>query len=211
MLWLDHLSTFDWATIGKTVVGALIGAGLGSALIQGVFNLMAERRNRTAQATYLAMRLAVQLDAFGLACSDMIVRNRNAETPPDSEYPIWEGLPELPSYPDDTEGWVSLRRDLATRCLRFRSNIQASESLIQDVSNYTEDDLGDTLDEQAAQLGLEARRIVHDLQRGYGLGDDGGDYASSLEGVQARALKAMRDRRQKKLTRAARSGAPAGC
>jgi hypothetical protein len=66
----------DGATIWKT----LLGASLGSAIVQGIFSYVAERRKRTAHATHLAMRLAVLLDAFGLACRDMIDRNSYAET-----------------------------------------------------------------------------------------------------------------------------------
>jgi hypothetical protein len=81
---------FDWRTVGKT----LLGASMGSALVQGIFSLVAERRKRRGQATYLAMRLAVLLDAYGQACSDMIDRNRSAEIPPDREFPDWETVPD---------------------------------------------------------------------------------------------------------------------
>jgi hypothetical protein len=110
---LDYLLIFDWATIAKTGFSALVGAGLGSALIQGWFNSRAERRKQKGQATYLAMRLADLLDAFGLACSDMISRNANP-----AEYGPVEGLPTLPPYPEDTERWVSLHRALGMRCLQ---------------------------------------------------------------------------------------------
>jgi hypothetical protein len=71
----------DWATPGKTALSALVGAGVGSALVQGLFSLMEKRRRQAAYATYLAMRVAVVLDAFGLACSSLILRNAMAEHP----------------------------------------------------------------------------------------------------------------------------------
>jgi hypothetical protein len=184
----------DWATIWKTLLSALLGAGLGSAIVQGIFNYIAERRKRTAHATYLAMRLAVLLDAFGRACSDMIGRNSYAETPPDSEFPNWEGLPGLPPYPEESEGWVSLRRALAMRCLRIRSNAQVSEAFLKVTVEFSVDDLGDTLDEQAAILGLEAWRLAEDLKRVYRLGGTASDYKESLETVQRRARQRIRDR-----------------
>jgi hypothetical protein len=69
MSWLDYLLTIDWATAEKIA----LSAGLGSAFVQGLFSIIGERRRRRAQAAYLAMRLAVLLDASGLACSDMIM------------------------------------------------------------------------------------------------------------------------------------------
>ena len=182
----------DGATIWKT----LLGASLGSAIVQGIFSYVAERRKRTAHATHLAMRLAVLLDAFGLACRDMIDRNSYAETL-DSEYPNWERLPELPPYPEDSEGWVSLRRVLAMRCLRLRSNAVASETLLKVTVEFSEDDLGDTLDEQAAMLGLDAWRLAEDLQRTYRLGRTGGDDAYRLEAARERARKSILARRQR--------------
>jgi hypothetical protein len=205
MPWLEYLLAVDWTTAGKTVVSALVGAGLGSALVQGWFSAMGARRRRTAQATYLAMRLAVLLDAFGLACWDMIhraliQRTVVALTFPKETCPVWEGLPALPPYPEDSEGWVSLDKALATRCLRLRSNIQASEGLISRVRKFVaagnEEALQDTVDEEAARLGLEARRLAEDLQRQYGLSNGAGeyDYASPLEVTLKRANEANRQR-----------------
>ena len=84
MPWLDYVPTIDWVTAGKvfgplgsSLVGAFAGGASGSALIQGWFNLRAERRRRMSQATYLAMRLAVLLDAFGWSCDEMIALRRD--------------------------------------------------------------------------------------------------------------------------------------
>jgi hypothetical protein len=181
----------DWSM----VFGSLVGAGGGSAIVQGSFNIWGEHRRRTAKATYLAMRLAVLLDAFGLACSEMINCNASAEPHPEHEYANWVGIPELPPYPDDSEGWVSLHRALAIRCLRLPGSVHASEGVLRATVEYAEDDYGDALFEQAARLGLEARRLAEDLHRRYGLDEAAGDYASSLEAALEKATKAMQDRR----------------
>lgn len=199
MPWLDYLLGVDWTSAGKVVLSSLVGAGLGSAAVQGLFKVWGERSRRTAQATYLAMRLAVLLDAFGLACSDMITRNANAEPPPGEEHPHWEPFPELPSYPEDSEGWVALHRALAIRCLRLRTSIHSSKGVLRGTAEYSEDDLGDAINQQAAWLGLQARGIADDLHRGYDLQSAGGEYASSLEEVWNQATKAMQDRRQRQV------------
>jgi hypothetical protein len=61
MPWLEYLLTMDWATAGKTAFSALVGAGLGSALVQRYFAWRGEERRKNAHATYLAMRIAVLL------------------------------------------------------------------------------------------------------------------------------------------------------
>jgi hypothetical protein len=194
---LEYLLTVDWGTTGRTALSALVGAGLGSALVQGAFSLMGERRRKNAHATYLAMRIAVLLDAFGLACSELINFNMTAEHPRNDELPNWDiHIPEMPPYPEDIEGWVSLDRALASRCLRLRGKIRASQSLIDGTREFAEHDLGETVDEQAAAMGLEAWRLAAGLHRKYRLDPVGGEYASFLEEKKTRIIKAQNNRRE---------------
>jgi hypothetical protein len=204
MPWLEYLLTVDWATAGKTA----LSAGLGSAMVQGIFSLVGERRRKNAHATYLAMRIAVLLDAFGLACSDLIISNSNAEHRPDQEFPDWDiHLPEMPPYPEDIEGWVSLDRGLASRCLRLRSKIRACQSVIDATREYTEHELEEAVAEQSAALGLEAWRLAKDLHHKYRLDASGGEYAPYLQEREVGIIKARNDRRdaQRSRSRGART------
>ena len=56
MAWWEP-QTWDWATMTKTA----IGAGFGTALVQGLLAIYRDRRDRKLQAAYMAMRLAVVL------------------------------------------------------------------------------------------------------------------------------------------------------
>src|SRR6185312_1037086 len=97
--------TWDWGDLTKTVVGA----GLGTAIVQVLPAICRDIRHRKAHAAVMAVRLAVILEAYAAACLDLIARNNDAEAPPDEEYPYWEtSLPELPAYPDDIEGWRTI-------------------------------------------------------------------------------------------------------
>jgi hypothetical protein len=199
MSWLEYLLTVDWVPSGKTALSALVGAGLGSAIVQGAFSLVAEWRRRTYHATYLAMRIAVLLDTFGLACSDLIGSNASAEYPPDDEFPYWDTkLPELPPFAEDIEGWVSLDRALASRCLQLRGQIRARQRVIDATLEYNMDGLEETVAEEVAHMGLEARRLALDLQRRYRLNPAGDEYAASLAAVKTKA-KAKRGLAQQRL------------
>jgi hypothetical protein len=182
MPWLDRLLTVDWGTLGKTAISALVGAGLGSALVQGAFSFIAEKRQRAAHATYLAMRIAVLLDAFEAACSELINSNASAQRYPDERLPEWDiHLPELPPYPEDTEGWVSLDRALASRCLELRSQICARQKVIDATREYDDESLGEMVAKEAADLGLEASRLASGLRRKYRLCPAEDEYAASSE------------------------------
>lgn len=81
-------------------------AGAGSAIVQALMPVYRERRMRRKHAAYMAMRLAALMENFACACADFIEDHRDVRNPPDAEYPALEtALPELPTYPEDVDGW----------------------------------------------------------------------------------------------------------
>jgi hypothetical protein len=102
---------------------------------------------------------------------------------------------KLPPYPEDIEGWVSLDRALASRCLRLRSKIRACQTVIDATVEYTPEDLDESVDEQAAAMGIEAWQLATDLHRKYRLDPDGGEYVPSLKETAAKVIKARDARR----------------
>jgi hypothetical protein len=53
---------------------SMIGAGLGTAIVQGAFAIFRDYYLRKSRAAYMAMRLAVTLEAYSAACWDIIQR-----------------------------------------------------------------------------------------------------------------------------------------
>ncbi len=172
---------WDWATLGKTA----LGAGVGTALVQGLLAVYRDGRHRKSQATYMAMRLAVTLEFFASACVDLIQKNANVEPPPPTEqYPAWIAeLPELPAYPDDADGWRAIDCALAGRCLNLRNKIHGSQGIIDSTIEYDMSGLGDTFEEQTAARGMEAWKLAVALRRKHGVEkvDTVWDYAAILE------------------------------
>jgi hypothetical protein len=104
----------DWSTLVQTFVGA----GVGTAVVTGLISIYRDHRHKKSQAAYMAMRLAVVLEAVAADCSDLIADNATARQSADEQFPDWKTkLPELPPYPDDAEGWRAIDRKLAGRCL----------------------------------------------------------------------------------------------
>ena len=129
------------------------------------------------------MRLSVILEAYASSCSSFIATNYCAEAPPDEQYPDWTTcLPELSSYPEDTEGWRTLNQKLAGRCLNFPNKIIGSQAVIRSTIEYDMHELGDNLELEAARRGLEAWSIACELRKKYGLGraEPVWDYAKGL-------------------------------
>src|SRR5690242_8832741 len=145
MLWLESLQAVDWALLGKTV----LGAGIGTGVVQGSFAICRERRHRTAQAAYLAMRLSVVLEAFAIACADLIRSNSVAEHLPEHEFPDWDiKLPKMPAFPEDGSGWVTLDRRLANRCLSLLNKRDDGQRLIYQQCEHDGEGLKDVITQQ---------------------------------------------------------------
>ncbi|KAA2236962.1 hypothetical protein [Salinarimonas soli] len=148
--------------------------GIITAVLTQGFTWLRERLTAAEKkrdvAGYLAMRLAVTLEAYASACQDLIAKNDNAEHLPDEQYPEWSvRLPELPPYPDDSDGWRALNRRLAARALEFRNRVAETQALIFGVLEYDEDDADDLVAEHACERGLEAYRLAVDLRKASGL------------------------------------------
>lgn len=200
-MWLvDAVASWDWAFIGKTI----LGAGLGSAVVQTVFTIVRERRERADRAAYLAMRLAVQLEAFASECADLILKNDTAYEPPDEPLPDWDTrLPKMPDYPTDAEGWRSIDRALAGQALDLVNRVEGGRSMIRSVGDYQEESLGDEVAIQAASRGLEAVEIARGLRRKHKVSakEPVWDYETTLLSAKEKVLaerEAERVRRQEK-------------
>jgi hypothetical protein len=159
-------ATWDWLSIVKTA----FGAGLGTAAVQGGIAVYRERTRKNENATYLALRIAVQLEAYTSACCNFYFDNSNAQRLPDEPYPAWHTeLPTVSDFPDDTEAWRAMDRSLVARCLNFPNRVHASQNTIATAIEYTMDDLKYVLDEQASARGVEAWEIASALRKTYGL------------------------------------------
>lgn len=156
------------------VVTLAATTGIFTAILNQLLSLWRESwltsRKRKAQGGYHALRLAVLLEAYAYSCADLIQKNSNAETPPDQEFPDWDiKLPELPAYPEDAEGWHAIDLSLAARVLNLRNRISGSQGLILSSVEFSEDELGETVDEEVGERGLEAWEIAVALRRKHGL------------------------------------------
>lgn len=167
---LEVLNPLNWDWL--TIVKGAFGAGIGTVGVQVVWPYVQERRAKTDRAAYLALRVAVTLEAYASDCIDLIFDNANLQEPYDAPYPAWNSkLPEPPSYPDDDlDGWRSMTRSLVTRCFNFPNKVRGSQGMLRStVENGHEGELSYMIDEHAAQRGIEAWEIATSLREEYHL------------------------------------------
>src|SRR5216684_5703463 len=192
MLWsLGDPAAWDWPSILKTV----IGAGLGTGAVQGGISLYKDRALRNDGAAYLALRVAVLLEAYTSECCEFYFENANAQQPPDEPYPAWRtGLPPLADLPDDADAWRAMDKRLTAKCLNFPNRVRASQNMISSAIEYTESELGLVLDEQACARGVEAWEIASSLRDTYKL--ERAEIVFDYHGVLQKALKISKQQRE---------------
>jgi hypothetical protein len=109
----------DLFTFGSNILTALIGAGLATALVNGLIESRRAASVATTRATYLATRLIVGIEAYIDECSKSL--HDLSIAPNDEWHPA---LPEAPILPEDHDGWLALDGDLRTRALLFGQTIR---------------------------------------------------------------------------------------
>ncbi len=198
---LDTVLAIDWSTIAKT----FLGAGLGTAAVQVGFKMYQDRRQRRAKSAYLAMRLAVILDAFTLDCFELVSENAAMEPHPDPDHPNCRlSLPEVGAYPDDADGWTAIDQRLAGGSLALRNRIQSAQRLVYRTRDTywsegeSSDFLRGTIDTEASMLALEAWDLARALRQKHHLEpDDTADRAVEfLRLVQTRAAQHISEGRR---------------
>jgi hypothetical protein len=200
MSWVD-LEAWDLGTIAKTI----LGAGIGSALVQGLLPLWRDSRQKRSHAAYMAMRIAVAFEAYAATCSGFVQLNENAETHGGDEYPNWDTrLPQLPALPDDTEGWRAIDSKIAGQCLNLRNKTEESILYIRVTIEYSEADIGDVVNVHAASRGIEALALAIRLRKQYDIGPAESEW--DYQDLMQQSLQTAEGRIEKRRTRnAARS------
>lgn len=157
----------DWLGWFKTISGA----GIGTIIVQPLVSYFNDRRTRNRQASYLALRLAVILEAYASACSDLLEKNQNAQWRPDEQFPDWDlRIPEVPEFPDEAEGWRSLELDLAQRALSLKNIRHFSQGSVHAILEFQDaDDAIKEITHFTAEIGLESWNIADSLRQKYGI------------------------------------------
>ena len=138
-----------------------------------------QRRSRTENAKYLAVRVICILDEYVDKCvevaqDDGTVMGQAAERENGFDLYIPQvQLPAAPSFPDDVD-WKSIDSNLMYQILAFPNAVRSTNDSIRFVANEVAsppdyDDLFEARWEGYANLGLEAIELVELLIARYGL------------------------------------------
>lgn len=161
---LSDFAGWDWGAIGK----AVLGAGIGTALVQGILSWYRDRRDRQVHAAYLALRVAVALETFAGLCLDLTGNKEVAESSGDAVGDFTTKLPDIPQYPADDSGWRSLEPVLSEKALTFPGKVASAQRGVSFLVDVADMHAGfDACFEASARLGLESYELASELRRAY--------------------------------------------
>ena len=156
---LSWTSILQLAGVGG-VVAAFANQGLKFAI-----DTLTIRASRERDAGYLAMRIAVIMEAYTAACEAHLL-NREAEHA--AGYSLDAGiLPKLRMYPADVD-WRALDIKLASQVLAFEDRIASSQTLA--LRAAAENDDYWITHFEAVSLGLASWSLAHAIRSKYRLG-----------------------------------------
>ncbi|MBJ6126956.1 hypothetical protein JAO75_16250 [Microvirga sp. BT325] len=161
MTWWQTIVHWNWGLVGKSA----LGAGLGATIVGGLLLFLRDHRRQRAFSTYMALRLAELLEAYAAKCAEAVSDDAHARHLSGQE--VVNGrttVPELPPYLEDHDGWHAIDATLAGQCLSFRNKIRASQSMIDGMIEHDRETLGILFRELVAELGLEAWQLAADLR-----------------------------------------------
>ena len=153
------------------VLNLVLGTGFVTTFInqaaEWFFRSRREEKNKKQEATYLALKVAVILEAFVIDCANKAATAENQGMPGSRAELL--PLPDLQPYPE-TESWRLIPSDLSTRILSF-PNIKELKQQEMDAHWFE----GDPEDRRRimvsflAETGMHAWNIAVDTRKEYEL------------------------------------------
>ena len=155
-----------------TILTLAFSTGLATAIFNQTIGWLRDARHerlvQARDACYLAIRLAVLLEQFGIACavriSDQDLYGRHGGLVGAS----FGALPDLPPFPDE-EDWKALHPDLLARVLTLRNELLLCGRAIALLANVYPEGVLDESTQQCGKAGHIAMVLAGDLRRHYHL------------------------------------------
>ncbi len=193
------------ATGATMELSTILAFAFSTGLATAVFNQLIgwwrearhERQTTTRDARYLAIRLAVILERFAIACAERVADQdmyRQSEGHAGAQH---GALPELPPYPDEAD-WKFLAPDLLARVLTLRNELPLSDAKIAFWEDIDRECIPQEYDQQAGKCGYMAWALAADMRRHYRLGvfdprQTSWDIVKVLKALHDEALRKARD------------------
>ncbi|MGW9333499.1 hypothetical protein [Bosea sp. NPDC055594] len=171
----------EWVELLKLAATAGVTAAVVTQGMTWLREWRASGSKKKASAAYLAVRVAVALEAFSETCSEIVGDIVNYESSGGNVGSPRTDLPAAPTYPTDEESWRSMDLVLVEKVLSFPNRVGASQKAVGYAGEYGDggDEMTRMCLEQACERGIEAWDLAVALREKYGFPS----YAPAVEYV----------------------------
>lgn len=176
-----------WLGDASKLVPAGVAAGVAVQVIQTVREWRKDTKVAEQHGTYLAIRIAVVLEAFALACAYAIEQNRLHDEHNGEMGKRTTTLPDLGVYPTDGD-WKSLQASLMSRALTLRNELSTCDRAVHFYYDLGEEEqaLG-VFNHHAGRLGYRGWILASELRTRYAVqapANEGWDFVEVLVDAQ---------------------------
>lgn len=154
-------------SIATTAITALFSSTV-TLLGKELLDRWRENRQKTADAEFIALRVAVALEGFAGFCT---YRHWHNEADMSRSRELDHRLPPLADYPSEAVGWKAFHKrspDLARRVLAFPNEIGASEKRSEFEALQEGNAFGSA--DETIVAGVKASRLANEIRTAYRLG-----------------------------------------
>lgn len=162
------LVSLSWGEISKLAFSTGVVTAIVNQAVGWVRDWRKELTSSQRDARYLALRVAVVLESFAIACAKIISDNNTYTGGEECFGTIHDKLPPPPEYPSDVD-WKSLPPELSARALSFMNEIPLSTYDIDFMYEIEEDQVSSTCSKHAGKCGYRAWQIAVSMRKQYKL------------------------------------------
>nr|WP_314089427.1 hypothetical protein [uncultured Shinella sp.] len=168
----------DW----QPIISTIVGAGLGTALVQGAISLYQYHSTGNSAARYVAIRLATLFESYAGECLERMFEQENYMGSSGAIGRLYSRVPNFPEWPDDTDGWRRLRSDSMALAFELRANAERHQKKLQSIMQdlMDEDEAYTECQKSCAELGAHAFRLAASLRNLYGFPQSSTDIAGDI-------------------------------
>lgn len=160
------MSTNDILAVLSAVLATSIFTGLATAIFNQIFGHYRERAALTRDARYLAIRVAVILEQFGIECAERIATQEKYRSTEGGTGRLFGAVPELLPYPDEAK-WESLDAGLLARALSLRNELPLSDRAIAFWEDIDRECIPQECDQQCGKCGYIAWQLAVAIRSHY--------------------------------------------
>jgi hypothetical protein len=122
----------------EDILPALIGAGIGTAIVEAGTSLYQYFKTGRNQASFLAFRVVIQLESYAAECVSRIYDGDTWKSSREAMGHAWTFLPDFPDFPDDPDGW----RNVGPEILHLAYSVKAAHQAEQSAQRFVVHELG---------------------------------------------------------------------